>query len=306
MVEKTTLIWMDGKLIPWEDATVHILAHTLHYGLGAFEGIRCYQGADGSSGVFRLPEHVERLFHSALIGGFEIPYTQQQVTDAILETLRANQLKEAYIRPLAFIGAGSMGVLPTDANPIHVCVAVWSWGAYLGDEGLKNGIRIKTSSYMRHHVNVMMTKAKICGNYVNSVLAKKEAVQNGFDEALMLDTHGFVSEASGENVFIVRKGVLKTTPLTSILPGITRETVITLARDKGIPVTEQQFSRDELYTADEVFFTGTAAEITPVRESDRRKIGEGRPGPITLGLQKEFFAVVQGKNEQYANWLTRV
>ena len=306
MVEKTSLIWMDGKLVPWEDATVHVLTHTLHYGMGAFEGIRCYQKVNGGSGVFRLPEHVERLFHSALIGGFEIPYSQDQVTEAILETLRANGLKEAYIRPLAFIGAGAMGVLPTSANPIHVCIAVWSWGAYLGDEGLKNGIRIKTSSYMRHHVNVMMTKAKISGNYVNSVLAKMEATAGGFDEALMLDTHGFVSEASGENVFIVRKGVIKTTPLTSILPGITRETVITLAGDKGIPVREQQFTRDELYTADEVFFTGTAAEITPVREADNRKVGEGRPGPVTLGLQEDFFSLVRGENDRYADWLTTV
>jgi len=303
MVQKTSLIWMDGKLIPWESATVHILAHTIHYGMGAFEGIRCYKGADGTSAVFRLKEHVDRLFDSALIGGMEIPFSREEITRAILETLRENQLDEGYIRPIVFIGAGAMGVLPTKENPIHVCIAVWSWGAYLGDEGLKNGIRIKTSSYSRHHVNVMMTKAKICGNYVNSVLAKKEAVQDGYDEALMLDTDGYVAEASGENIFIVRGGSIKTTPLTSILPGITRATVIELARDQGIPVVEQRFTRDELYTAEEAFFTGTAAEITPIREADNRSIGAGRPGPITLGLQEKFFAVVRGENPQYREWL---
>jgi len=303
MVQKTSLIWMDGKLIPWESATVHILAHTIHYGMGAFEGIRCYKGADGTSAVFRLKEHVDRLFDSALIGGMEIPYSREEITQAILETLRGNKLDEGYIRPIVFIGAGAMGVLPTKENPIHVCIAVWSWGAYLGDEGLKNGIRIKTSSYSRHHVNVMMTKAKICGNYVNSVLAKKEAVQDGYDEALMLDTDGYVAEASGENIFIVRDGSIKTTPLTSILPGITRATVIALARDQGITVVEQRFTRDELYTAEEAFFTGTAAEITPIREADNRLIGAGRPGPITLGLQEKFFAVVRGENPQYKEWL---
>ena len=303
MVQKTSLIWMDGKLIPWESATVHVLAHTIHYGMGAFEGIRCYKGPDGTSAVFRLKEHVDRLFHSALIGGMEIPYSRKEITQAILETLRENRLDEGYVRPIVFIGAGAMGVLPTKENPIHVCIAVWSWGAYLGDEGLKNGIRIKTSSYSRHHVNVMMTKAKICGNYVNSVLAKKEAVEDGYDEALMLDTDGYVAEASGENIFIVRDGSIKTTPLTSILPGITRASVIALARDKGIPVEEQRFTRDELYTAEEAFFTGTAAEITPIREADNRSIGVGRPGPITLDLQKSFFAVVRGENPKYKEWL---
>lgn len=304
MVNKTSLIWMDGKLIPWESATVHVLAHTIHYGLGAFEGIRCYKGTDGTSSVFRLKEHVDRLFDSALIGGFEIPFGREEITQAILETLRENRLDEGYIRPIVFIGAGAMGVLFTKENPIHVCIAVWSWGAYLGDEGLKKGIRVKTSSYNRHHVNVMMTKAKICGNYVNSVLAKKEAVENGYDEALMLDTDGYVAEASGENIFIVRSGSIKTTPLTSILPGITRATVIALARDLGIPVVEQRFTRDELYTAEEAFFTGTAAEITPIREADNRKIGAGRPGPVTLALQEKFFAVVKGEKAEYKDWLT--
>ena len=303
MVQKTSLIWMDGKLIPWESAMVHVLAHTIHYGMGAFEGIRCYKGSDGTSAVFRLKEHVDRLFESALIGGFEIPFSREEIKQAILDTLRENHLDEGYIRPIVFIGAGAMGVLFTKENPIHVCIAVWSWGAYLGEEGLKNGIRIRTSSYNRHHVNVMMTKAKICGNYVNSVLAKKEAVDTGYDEALMLDTDGYVAEASGENIFIVRNGSIKTTPLTSILPGITRDTVISLARDQGIQVIEQRFTRDELYTAEEAFFTGTAAEITPIREADNRTIGAGRPGPITSALQEDFFAVVRGENPKYSNWL---
>lgn len=306
MVEKTERIWMDGELIPWDAANVHVLAHTLHYGLGVFEGVRCYRKTAGGSAVFRLEEHVGRLFHSAMIGGFEIPYRREEISQAILETLRDSGLEEAYVRPLAFIGAGSMGVLPTPQNPIHVCIAVWSWGAYLGDEGLKNGIRIRTSSYWRHHVNTMMTKAKICGNYVNSVLAKTEAVRDGYDEALMLDTDGYVAEASGENIFIVREGRLKTTPLTSILPGITRDSVIRLAGDRGLEVLEQRFTRDELYTADEAFFTGTAAEITPIREADGRRIGVGKPGDVTLGLQKDFFAVVRGEKPGYEGWLTDV
>ena len=306
MVEKTALIWMDGKLIPWEEATVHVLAHTLHYGLGVFEGIRCYEQHDGSSALFQLVEHVDRFFHSALIGGFTIPFNKYEITEAIMETLRANKLKEAYVRPLAFIGAGSMGVLPTKDNPIHVCIAVWPWGAYLGDDGLKNGIRVKVSSYARHHVNVMMTKAKICGNYVNSVLAKEEAVSLGYDEAIMLDTDGYVSEGSGENIFMVTKGALKTTPLTSVLPGITRNSVVILAQDMGILVQEQRFTRCEFYTASEAFFTGTAAEITPVREVDNRPIGEGKPGPITQKVQQEFFDVIRGKNSRYIDWLTPV
>jgi branched-chain amino acid aminotransferase len=306
MIEKTARIWMDGKLIPWEEAKVHVLTHTLHYGLGVFEGIRCYKCKDGSSAVFRLKEHIDRFYNSALIAGFAIPYSQEEINKAIFATVRDSGLAEAYIRPIAFIGYGAMGVLPTKDNPIQVAIAVWSWGAYLGEEGLKNGIRIKTSSYTRHHVNVMMTKAKICGNYVNSVLAKKEAVDLGYDEALMLDVAGYVAEASGENIFLVKNGKIKTTPLTSILPGITRDSVITMARDKGIQVVEERFTRDELYTADEAFFTGTAAEITPIREVDNRNIGPGRPGPITVSLQEIFFGVVRGENNRYSSWLTRV
>ena len=264
MVQKVSKIWMDGKLIPWEEANVHILTHSLHYGLAVFEGIRCYLCQDGKSAVFRLREHVDRLFDSAQIGDIKIPYSKKEISEACKETLRVNQLKEGYIRPIVFIGEGVMGVYPGD-NPIQVAIITWSWGAYLGEGALEKGIRVKVSSYTRHHVNVMMTKAKICGNYVNSVLAKREVMKMGYDEALMLDTEGYVSEASGENIFMVKNGVLKTTPLTSILPGITRDSVIQIAKAKKITILEERFTRDELYTAQEAFFTGTAAELTPIR-----------------------------------------
>ncbi len=251
---------------------------------------------------YRLEEHVERLFDSARIMEMKIPFTEQQIFDAILETLKANGLKAAYIRPLVFIGEGAMGVFP-GKNPIRVAIATWHWGAYLGEEALKKGIRIKTSTFTRHHVNVMMTKAKVCGNYVNSVLAKSEALADGYDEGLMLDTAGYVSEGSGENVFIVNKGIVKTPPLTSILAGITRESVITLARDLGYKVVEERFTRDEMYSADEAFFTGTAAELTPIREVDRRQIGKGEAGPVALHLQSEYFKIVTGANPKYQDWL---
>jgi len=302
MVQKVSKIWMDGKLIPWEEANVHILTHSLHYGLGAFEGIRCYLCQDGKSAVFRLREHVDRLFDSAQIGDIKIPYTKREISEACKETLRVNQLKEGYIRPIVFIGEGVMGVYPGD-NPIRVAIITWSWGAYLGEEALEKGIRIKVSSFTRHHVNVMMTKAKICGNYVNSVLAKREVMKMGYDEALMLDTEGYVSEASGENIFMVKNGVLKTTPLTSILPGITRDSVIQIAKAKKITLLEERFTRDELYTAQEAFFTGTAAELTPIREVDDRIIGDGKPGPMTKELQTTFFDIVRGKNPEYREWL---
>jgi branched-chain amino acid aminotransferase len=302
MVQKVSKIWMDGKLIPWEEANVHILTHSLHYGLGAFEGIRCYLCQDGKSAVFRLREHVDRLFDSAQIGDIKIPYTKREISEACKETLRVNQLKEGYIRPIVFIGEGVMGVYPGD-NPIRVAIITWSWGAYLGEEALEKGIRIKVSSFTRHHVNVMMTKAKICGNYVNSVLAKREVMKMGYDEALMLDTEGYVSEASGENIFMVKNGVLKTTPLTSILPGITRDSVIQIAKAKKITLLEERFTRDELYTAQEAFFTGTAAELTPIREVDDRIIGDGKPGPMTKELQATFFDIVRGKNPEYREWL---
>lgn len=302
MVQKVSKIWMDGKLIPWEEANVHILTHSLHYGLGAFEGIRCYLCQDGKSAVFRLREHVDRLFDSAQIGDIKIPYTKREISEACKETLRVNQLKEGYIRPIVFIGEGVMGVYPGD-NPIRVAIITWSWGAYLGEEALEKGIRIKVSSFTRHHVNVMMTKAKICGNYVNSVLAKREVMKMGYDEALMLDTEGYVSEASGENIFMVKNGVLKTTPLTSILPGITRDSVIQIAKAKKITLLEERFTRDELYTAQEAFFTGTAAELTPIREVDDRIIGDGKPGPMTKEIQATFFDIVRGKNPEYREWL---
>jgi branched-chain amino acid aminotransferase len=293
---------MDGKLIPWEEANVHILTHSLHYGLAVFEGIRCYLCQDGKSAVFRLREHVDRLFDSAQIGDIKIPFSKREIAEACKDTLRANQLKEGYIRPIVFIGEGVMGVYPGD-NPIRVAITTWSWGAYLGEEALERGIRIKVSSYTRHHVNVMMTKAKICGNYVNSVLAKREVMKMGYDEALMLDTEGYVSEASGENIFMVKNGVLKTTPLTSILPGITRDAVIQIAKAKKMTLLEERFTRDELYTAQEAFFSGTAAELTPIREVDDRRIGDGKPGPLTKELQAAFFDIVRGKNPEYREWL---
>ncbi len=305
MVEKMEKIWMDGELIDWEEAKIHVLTHTFHYGLGVFEGIRCYRCHDGSSAVFRLGDHIERLFHSGHIAGITIPFSKERVFEACKETLQANNLTEGYIRPIAFIDEGVMGVHPGD-NPIRVCIITWPWGAYLGEEALKRGIRVMVSSFTRHHVNVMMTKAKICGNYVNSVLAKKEAVGRGYDEAVMLDTEGYVSEGSGENLFLVRKGHLKTTSLTSILDGITRDSVIRIAADNGIEVREERFTRDELYTAQEAFFTGTAAEITPIREVDDRTIGDGKPGSITRKLQAVFFDVVRGKDKKYKEWLDRL
>jgi len=302
---KTDKIWLDGKLIHWEDAKVHVLTHALHYGTAYFEGIRCYELADGRSAVFRLPEHMRRLADSGKILGFPLPYTEAQVCQAALEVIRANNLKECYIRPLAFVGLGDLGLYAPD-NPINVCIAVWPWGAYLGDDGLQKGIRAKISSYTRHHVNVMMTKSKAAGNYINSVLAKHEVKKAGYDEAIMLDAEGYVSEASGENIFMVRDRTIKTTPLTSILPGITRDSIIRLARDKGYEVVEERFTRDELYTADEAFFTGTAAELTPIREVDDRQIGAGRRGSVTEDVQKTFFDVVKGKNPKYEKWLAYV
>ncbi|MBI2372172.1 MAG: branched-chain amino acid transaminase [Deltaproteobacteria bacterium] len=305
MAEQAGKIWFDGKLVNWEAAQVHVMTHTLHYGLGVFEGIRCYQCTDGRSAIFRLREHVRRLFDSAAIAQITMPFSRPEIEAAIGETLRANKLPEGYIRPIVFLGDGSRGLYPKD-NPTHVAIVVWAWGAYLGAEGLRRGIRVKIASFARHHVNVGMTKAKICGNYVNSILAKREAVAAGYDEALLLDTEGYVSEGSGENIFMVRDGLLKTTPLTSILPGITRDVVLTLARRRGVPVCEERFTRDELYTADEAFFTGTAAEITPIREVDGRPIGEGKPGPIAQQLQSAFFNVVKGGDPEFKEWLTYV
>jgi branched-chain amino acid aminotransferase len=305
MVEKAKYIWLDGKLVPWDQAQVHILTHTLHYGLGVFEGIRAYLGADGRTAIFRLPEHIHRLFDSAHIVQMDIPFSEAEVSQACLDIMRQNSQKEAYLRPLVFIGDGAMGLHP-QGNAIRVAVISWVWGAYLGDEGLRLGIRLKTSSFTRHHINVMMTNAKVVGNYVNSILAKREVTKAGYDEALLLDTNGYVAEASGENIFLVKDGALITPPLTSVLPGITRDCVLTIARDLALPVLEQRFPRDEIYIADEVFLSGTAAELTPVRELDDRNIGAGKPGPITKKIQDIYFAAVKGENPKYASWLTYI
>jgi branched-chain amino acid aminotransferase len=302
MLSKTEKIWMDGRMVPWEKANVHVLTHTLHYGLGAFEGIRCYNTPNGPA-IFRLDEHVERLFQTAHIFLIDIPYTREEISNAIIKTVKINKLKECYIRPLVYIGHGAMGLYPKD-NPIKVAIAAWPWGAYLGEEGLEKGIRVRVSSFIRHHVNSNMSRGKVCGYYVNSQLSKKEAISGGFDEGLLLDTEGYVSEGSGENIFIVRNNVLKTTPLTSILEGITRDSILKLACDLGITVTEQRFTRDEIYICDEAFFTGTAAEVTPIRELDNRTIGKGKAGPVTKKLQVAFFDIVKGKNTKYESWLT--
>ena len=295
---------MDGKFVDWDKATIHVLTHTLHYGLGVFEGIRCYETRSGPA-VFRLDEHIDRLFSSAHIFLLDMPYTKKEIRDAIIGTVKVNKIKECYIRPLVYIGYGAMGLYPKE-NPVNVSIAVWSWGAYLGDKGLREGIKVKTSSFIRNHVNANMTRGKVSGYYVNSQLAKKEAITCGYDEALLLDTEGYVSEGSGENIFMVRNGMLKTTPLTSILEGITRNSIMKIAADQKIRVVEERFTRDEMYIADEAFFTGTAAEVTPVRELDGRMIGTGRPGPITRTIQSVFFDIVKGKNKKYESWLTKV
>lgn len=295
---------MDGEFVEWERANIHILTHSLHYGLGVFEGIRCYATEKGPA-IFRLKEHVERLFSSAHIFLMKIPFTEKEIMEAIIKTVAVNKIKECYIRPLVYIGYGAMGLYPKD-NPVKVSIAVWPWGTYLGEEGITKGIRIKVSSFIRGHVNSNLSRGKVCGYYVNSQLAKKEAISCGYDEALLLDTEGYVSEGSGENVFIVRNGALKTTPLTSILEGITRDSIMEIARNEGIPTVEERFTRDELYIADEAFFTGTAAEVTPIREVDGRTIGEGKPGKVTKKLQSLFFDVVKGRNRQYESWLTYV
>ena len=305
MDAKTDKIWLDGKFVDWDKAQIHILTHTLHYGWGVFEGIRCYHCHDGSSAIFRLKEHVDRLFGSAHIVGIKIPFTKEEISAAILETFRINKLKEGYIRPIVFVGDGEMGIYVKKVG-VRVGIAVWSWGAYLGDEGLAKGIRAKVSSFTRLQVNSQMTKAKVCGNYVNSILAKREIIAAGYDEAILLDTEGYVSEASGENIFMVKNGTIKTSPLTSILPGITRDSVITIAKDKKYPIIEERFTRDELYLADEAFFSGTAAEITPIREVDERQIGPGHPGPVTKDIQATFFDTVKGKIKTYKQWLAYI
>jgi len=304
VLKETPFIWMDGKLVPWKEATVHVLTHSLHYGLAVFEGIRCYKGSSGTA-VFRLAEHVERLLGSAHIVKMKIPFTQKEIEQAVVETVRVNRLEEGYIRPLAYIGYGEMGLYVKE-NPIRLAIAAWPWGTYLGEEGIRRGIRVAVSSFARHHVNISMTRAKVAGYYVNSQLAKREAKEAGYDEAVLLDTEGFIAEGPGENIFIVRKGVLKTTPLTSILEGITRDTIMQLAHERKIKVVQERFTRDDLYLAEEAFFTGTAAEVTPIREVDGRTIGKGEPGPVTLELQKAFFDIVRGKEKAHPEWLTFV
>jgi len=304
VVEANAKVWWNGRLVSYGDARVGLLTHTLHYGLGVFEGIRAYEGPGGGA-VFRLREHLQRLQRSAHIMELAIPYDSDQLEHAVLDTLRANGMRQGYIRPIVWLGEGAMGVLPSN-NPVEVAILVWNWGAYLGAEGLERGIRAKVSSYTRHHPNITMTQAKTVGGYVNSILAKREVTRLGYDEAILLDPSGMVSEGSGENIFIVRGGVLKTPPLGSVLEGITRDAVIQIARDKGIGVVEQPFTRDELYVADEAFVTGTAAEITPVREVDDRKIGAGARGPVTRLIQSTFFDAVRGTERKYESWLTRV
>jgi branched-chain amino acid aminotransferase len=291
MIKESKKIWMDDKFVDWADANIHILTHTLHYGLGVFEGIRCYKTPKGPA-----------ICHILQI---KIPYTPAQISKAIIDSVKVNRLKECYIRPIVYIGYGVMGIDPRD-NPIRLAIAVWPWGAYLGEDGINNGISVKISSFARHHVNVTMTKSKTCGHYVNSLLAKREAALCGYDEAILLDTQGFVAEGSGQNIFIVRKGALKTMPIASVLEGITRNSVLEMAEDSKIKVIESNITRDELYIADEAFFTGTAAEITPIREVDKRIIGKGKPGPITKKLQNLFFKIVKGNTRQYKSWLTYI
>jgi branched-chain amino acid aminotransferase len=304
MIEESKKIWMDGEFVNWADANVHVLTHTLHYGTGAFEGIRCYKTSK-SSAIFRLQEHVARLFDSCHILNIKCPFTPEQISRAIIDSIKINKLRECYIRPLIYIGYGAMGLFIKD-NPVRVAVAVWPWGAYLGEEGIKNGIRVKVSSFTRLHANITMTKSKTCGDYVNSTLAKSEALASGYDEALLLDTNGYVAEGTGQNIFIVRNGVLHTPPLPSVLEGITRRSIMEMAKKQKIEVRETYFTRDEIYIADEAFFTGTAAEVTPIREVDGRSVGGGKPGPITKKLQGLFFKIVKGEAPAYKAWLTTI
>jgi branched-chain amino acid aminotransferase len=304
MADRDGWIWYDGRLVPWRDATTHVLTHSLHYGLAVFEGVRAYKTPEGPA-IFRLQDHTERLFNSAKIFMMDIPYTREQLNDAQREVVRANQLESCYLRPLAFYGSEKMGVSPKGAK-VHVSIAAWPWGAYLGEEGLAKGIRVKTSSYQRHHINVSMVRSKTAGHYVNSILANMEAVNHGYDEALLLDTQGFVAEGAGENLFIIRDGRIFEPNMVSGLIGITRRTVIELAADLGYTVTQIPMTRDDVYLADEAFFTGTAAEVTPIREVDGRVIGKGARGPITEKIQALFFDVVNGRNAKYKHWLAKV
>ena len=304
MADRDGFIWYDGKLVPWREATTHVLTHSLHYGMGVFEGVRAYKTEHGTA-IFRLAEHTDRLFKSAHIFQMKLPYDRETLNEAQKEVIRANKLESGYLRPLAFYGSEKMGVSPKGAS-VHVVVAAWPWGAYLGAEGIEKGIRVKTSSFTRHHVNISMVRAKACGHYINSILANNEATNDGYDEALLLDPEGYVSEGAGENIFIVRAGRIYTPDLTSCLEGITRATVMQLAGELGIEVVEKRITRDEVYCADEAFFTGTAAEVTPIRELDGRVIGAGRRGPVTERLQSLYFDAVYGRSSKHANWLALV
>ena len=298
-------IWMDGELVDWRDAKIHVLTHTLHYGCGAFEGVRAYDTVNGTA-IFRLQEHTQRLLNSGKILRMKVPFSAEQINDAQRAVVKANGLKSAYIRPLIWIGSEKLGVSPK-GNQVHLMVAAWSWGAYLGEEGLKRGIRVKTSSYTRHHVNITMTQAKTVSNYTNSILANMEATDDGYDEALLLDASGFVSEGAGENLFVIKNGVVYTPDLSAgALNGITRNTIFAICQDLGLKLVEKRITRDEVYICDEAFFTGTAAEVTPIRELDRIEIGSGSRGPITEKIQSAFFDIVNGRNPKYAEWLTAV
>ncbi|HYL17299.1 MAG TPA: branched-chain amino acid transaminase [Burkholderiales bacterium] len=304
MADRDGQIWYDGKLVPWRDATTHVLTHSLHYGLAVFEGLRAYKTANGTA-IFRLKEHTDRLFNSAHIFMMKMPYDKQTLIEAQKEVVRVNKLDSCYVRPIAFYGSEKMGVSPKGAQ-VHVAIAAWPWGAYLGADGIEKGIRVKTASYARHHINVTMCRAKFSGTYANSILANQEALEHGYDEALLLDVDGYVAEGSGENLFIVKNGKLYEPELTSALIGITRDAVISMARDIGVEVQARRLTRDDIYIADEAFFTGTAAEVTPIRELDSRRIGSGERGPITAKLQSMFFDVVNGRSEKYRDWLTYV
>jgi branched-chain amino acid aminotransferase len=305
MADRDGKIWMDGQMVDWRDAKIHVLSHTLHYGCGAFEGVRAYK-TDKGTAIFRLREHTERLFNSAKILRMKIPFTLQEVMEAQCAVVRENKLESGYLRPLTWIGSEKLGVSPK-GNKIHLMVAAWTWGAYLGDEGLKRGIRVKISSYTRHHVNITMTQAKAVSNYTNSILANMEATDDGYDEAMLLDASGFVSEGAGENLFIIKNGVVYTPDLSAgALNGITRNTIFSICKDLGLEVKEKRITRDEVYICDEAFFTGTAAEVTPIRELDRIELGAGSRGPITEKIQAAFFDIVNGRNPKYAEWLTLV
>jgi len=304
MSDRDGLIWYDGELVPWRNATTHVLTHSLHYGLAVFEGVRAYKASVGTA-IFRLQDHTRRLFNSAHIYQMAIPYDQNTIEQAQLEVVRRNNLESCYIRPLVFYGSEKMGVSPKGAT-VHVAIAAWPWGAYLGEEALQQGIRVKVSSFARQHVNVTMPRAKVASTYANSILANAEALDHGYDEAILLDTEGFVAEGSGENIFIVRDGVLCEPEIASALTGITRSTVHSIAADLGIPVSTKRLTRDDLYIADEAFFSGTAAEITPIREVDGRTIGKGSRGPITEKIQQAFFDIVNGNNPKYHHWLSKV